>query len=193
MKSTHIAFLAALSLFFIVGCSSVSFKHPLSPTKVSEKQQHDLQGAWIFNKSVFQLEFQGDAKADIATIYRKDDKFKLETGEAYFTRLGEKDYMSIRFKYDDKQWGDYFIFRYTVVDENLVLWAPNAEKFKELVRENTIFGEINETETDTDIIVSSGSETLTNLFKLEGKIKYDYEDPLVFKHIVKSSVSNKPK
>ena len=188
MKSNSILLLFGIAMLLASGCSSVKTKHPLSNNPKAIDQE-EFEGAWLADDQIFHVKFASNGVAKVAGVEWGSNDFHIVHGEMIVTEGEEHNFLSIRFQEEGKWMDDYFFLPYTFTDQDdLILWAPDADAFKDLIEKKKLQGVVEKGKYSTNITITNAP---TSLFKIinnpEDMKLFEYREPIVLRKIIKET------
>ncbi len=173
-------FVAGLCVLFMAGCSSVTMTNPFPETKLTEKEQGQLEGAWRLDEQVVQVAFTSNGVPWLASVEWKDDDFVLEKTRLYFTKSNDALYVCMP---SDADATNEFFFAEVNPDGNKALvWIPDADFFAGLVKNGTLKGKVEEDKHSKSITLDNAAAEILELISTN-RAAFDYKNPLLFQKL----------
>ena len=187
MKNFSAATMIALSACVIslsIGCSSVTIKDPLSENP-EPIDQEKLEGTWVLNDEVFHVKFGSNGVAQIAGVEWESNQFHIVHAEVIVTKGDKHNFLSVRRQEDGRWMGDYYFLSYMFAENgDLVAWVPNANVFKNLIKEKELQGVITEGKYSTSVSITNSPLKLLKLINDPENLKlFEYTEPTIIRKI----------
>ena len=153
--STHTRWLAILAVF-AAGCSSVKTEHPVSADPEA-LDRNRLEGVWIVEDEIVHLRFGDDNVGRLAAIDWDGGQFRVRRCEFIVARAGEGRYVSLR----EEGEAHYDLLAYEFAENGeIVVYREPTDAFARAIDEGRLRGEVHRKEEDTEVVVSSPSDSL---------------------------------
>jgi len=172
-------------LFLLValcGCEAVYSKHPvgLEPVQISPEMADKLEGIWAYHGPGAVTVRVADAEngiLEIAWVEPGMDGLELRSAEVHLREANGWTFASVTGEDAPEDlkhmWGRIEGKR----DRMIIVWAPDVDKFKELVKEGELPGEVDE---GGDVVLGELEDEHYDIITDEDSVVLDWEDPLVF-------------
>ncbi len=182
--------LVLLSIFIIaltLSCSSVTIRYPISnsPDPIDEEK---FEGIWLVDDDeVIHVKFDSNGIARIAGLEWENNQFTLMHGEMIVSAGDEQNFLSVRFKEDEKWMNDYYFLIYKFTEKgDLVLWLPEVDAFEEAIMKKELQGIVVKEQYSTSITITSTSEKLLNFISdTSNQNLFEYREPIVLYKITR--------
>ncbi len=174
----------------LCGCAPVYTSKPIGEKpKNLIHEVAEWEGTWINSKGeAFQVKVKDPANGVLQTvgIEEKENKPTLKEYKIHLRESGKWCFASIKLdeftgekitdeKFKDKEF--YFWARISKEDRQVIFWAPDADKFKELVKNGNLPGKIEGNETYLGDLEPKHMELITSS---SNGVLLDWENPAVF-------------
>lgn len=130
-------------LLVTFGCNPVTSRHPVG-TEPLQLEAPEWEGTWSNPEGSLEVRIV-DAKAgqlEAAWIELEEDGFELETLEVHLLRGGGALFASVRENPTEDP--DYLIALIDKEENQILIWWPDGDKFKRLVEDGQLPGEVSE-------------------------------------------------
>lgn len=152
--------LTLLLALFLSGCEVIFTNAPAG--KISTDKA--LIGSWIAQekgKEVMTLKFDKGAGEEIrVSLLPADHDERNPLFTANIVTIANRSYLVLNPTNEDRDKG-FLIARYEITGEELATWIPNEERFKTLIQQKRISGEVR----SMGAMVSDSPENLAKLFE----------------------------
>jgi len=174
---------AALAMLMIASCSSVSMNKPL-PNNTTEEEREGFEGVWSTKEGQCSVKFDSKGLGHVAGLKWDAEKevFKAEDSVFILTQLDSEFYLSAYQSEGAK--GTLVLAKCALVEGDLLIWAPDVGRFKELVKQGELVGEISHNDHSSDVLVKSTPQELAEILK-KSKNLFHYKAPNIFTNISK--------
>jgi hypothetical protein len=177
----------ALTLLFIAlltGCSSVKMKEPFPMSQLSEKECQQLEGTWHVDDEVVQVAFTSNGVAQLAWMEWENETFQLKSVPVNITKKNETLYISLRIEDEKADSGSpgYVFFELKPSVKQLILWPPNVDFFKTLVKSGKLDGSVTADKYSDTVFLNGPAVDILELITTNAAA-FDYKDPAVFQRV----------
>lgn len=179
---------SVLPVFALIagGCSSVATDLPLPRTEASHLEA-EIEGTWIGEDSVYDVEFVEQGFALVASRDRNDADSGVEDGELTLSTKNDRSFISVRCR-EDGEWSESFLL-YEVGfgagdTDYLLVWVPEEDRFEEAIENGLLKGT-----TDDGVTITSRPGDLLDLLADESVSYFDYRNPLIFRRLPEGRTS----
>jgi hypothetical protein len=175
------AIFCCLFAVLLCGCSVIHSQEPVGLTpKDLSKEIDDWEGCWSCDDETFNV-FVMDATNGFIRVMgfeREDDKIEKKSLDIYIREAGGWSFASMKDEEDDEVyvWG-----RAKMEDGVFVAWAPDCEKFTQLIAEGTLPGTTN----GSDGVLGSLSTNHYDIITDSDSVLFEWDEPIIFWKISK--------
>lgn len=165
--------LVAVSVLSLAGCSTVSLPKPMGET-VASVEPEQWEGTWLTSTMDTSISIKvTDAKKGILKAAWLDD-MKMETLEFYLLESGEWMFGNVK---DEENSSRFLWGRLKKEDSQIIVWFPDVEKIKDLVKAGSLPGTVGE---DGDVALGDLKAEHVKLITSDDQgILFEWEEPLV--------------
>jgi hypothetical protein len=175
MTWTRIVMLVMVTAF--VGCDSVTSSHPVGE-KAALIDVADWEGQWCFPQQsdgalVIEVTNHQQARLKLTTV--TDDGKAIPASTGFLRSVGADSFLSI-----STNGMDYFWFRVENRQDSIVVWLPDASKFRQLVKAGALPGR------STDGVVKLqklSSQHIALITSEEEGVLFDWKNPWVLHRV----------
>lgn len=163
-----------LLVMFASGCTAVVSKRQVGE-KAASLKANDWEGVWITSDGTAKVKVV-DANKGLLKVFWLDDeqgKTEMKTADVELRQSGDWLFANTK---DEKGRG-YVWGRIKNEDRQIILWIPDAEKFKQLVEGGTFHGKI---ENDGLILEELTSQDVNLITSGKQGILFQWDKPVVF-------------
>ena len=181
MKNRLHQLIALLTLAFN-GCSAVYITRPIGETTV-KVEAHDWAGTWIHKEGVVITKVEDSEKGILtaAWIETAAEGFKLETAKGHIRTWGEWMFGTVKAN-DDESKPNYVWGMIEKDDRQAIIWVPDIEKFKKLIKEGKLPGSV---EGEDVFLGDLKPEHIELIAARDKQMLFDWRKPLVFIRVSK--------
>lgn len=132
-----------ISVFiFLAGCESVLTTKPMGETVV-QLNPEEWQGTWLHHEAMITTTIldKDNGILQASWIERRRDGSHLETAKGSVRATGDKMFFVTR---DENQKELFHWARVKKGDNYLIMWSPNVEQFKVLIKDRKLPGKVTE-------------------------------------------------
>ncbi len=172
---------AALVLCFVIGCSTVTSVNPIGRPLETDLSA-ELTGTWMGAEgNQLQIQCDSSGKLTYAVTEWKEDQnnFVLETGDGVLKSIGEQVFFNyIENRESERPTYSFLLLR--AMDGQLVIWLPDVDRFRTLVEEQVLTGDLEEESQATNVVLTGTSEEIAEAFEtLDLAQLFDWSEPAV--------------
>ena len=182
---------AALLLYLNTGCSVVTVPEPIGD-EVTELDPSEWEGIWEDNSGIifgiddpviFQARVPDPASGEIelaALVENDDDELVPRFVTVTIRGVAQADWEFASYTVEGAQ-GQFLWGRIVRMDDYVLVWAPDADKFKELVEQGRLRGTIDN--DDNVNLETPTSEELASIAEEEWGMLFFWDEPLIYRRI----------
>ncbi len=177
---------AVLAALLAAGCSSVCTPQPLGAAPYPVDR--GIEGTWRVGDSLLAVRFASNGVARIAGLEWKDDRFRVREGEAVVAEGKTRRFLSVRFR-EDGTWPErYGLLQYAPAGPGeLVLWAPDPERFRAAVTSGLLEGFVEKTNRFLRVTLTHAPDALLAFIdRPDAPPLFQYEKPMVLRAVAGS-------
>ena len=171
---------AVILALALSACSPVLVRDPIGEAPYPV-QREEWEGEWIHEDglAIIRVADEGEGTLLISGVEEKDDALRLETLKVTFRRSGEWIFASMRDESASKKENEYVWGRVRKVDDLILVWLPDADKFKRLIEEGILPGETDDGVLLTDLkkahyeIITSGAQG----------VLFEWDEPMILRRV----------
>jgi hypothetical protein len=170
--------LVACVAILFCGCSAVYSSRPIGdkPMNIQSKQD-EWEGTWTHKDGAMTIKVVDGSNGVLKVGWVKDDHgdLKCETADVYLLDSGGWTFASIRDQ-DETNKNRYIWARIKKEERSAILWGPDVNKFKALVRAGKIPGAVDGSDVVLGNLASNHLEVITS--ETNGVLFY-WDEPFV--------------
>jgi len=170
LYSTNLLTLVFIA-FLLSGCNTVTSTHPVGQTPLEIKPE-EWEQTWVHTDGAITLEVLDGEKGLLRVAWIEEEQ--LKSGDIYLHSSG--DWFFASFKEDQA----YLWFRIVKEENQILFWIPSFEKFKSLVEEGVLPGEIKNSNV---LLGELGPQHLDIIKSEEHGVLFHWDEPLVFSRV----------
>ena len=129
-------------IIFLAGCESVLTTQPMGETVV-QLNPEQWQGTWLHHEFIVTTTVldKDNGLLQASWIERREDGIHMEVAKGTVRATGDKTFFVTR---DENQKELFHWARVKKGDNSLIMWSPNVEQFKILIKNGKLPGEVTE-------------------------------------------------
>lgn len=171
----------ALALLLGAGCDYVVSSKPVgeSPLVLEESE---WKGTWLHGDGPLTVRIAEaqEGRLEVAWIEEKDDALVLESVSAQLRTSGDWIFASFTGIDDELDKEGYLWGRLERDEDRLLLWWPRPERFRRLVEEGLLPGEVD----DGDVVLGElGEQHLAIIGSEEHGVLFAWDEPMTFQRL----------
>ena len=173
LKIISILLLAMLG----TSCSTVTIPKPL-PDNIPNENKKQFAGQWMSKEGAISINFDSKGVGKAASLEWSDNKgeFFAEGTSLILTSLDNEYYVSISGKGE----GDWMLMQFALIDDDLILWAPDVGRFEELIKAKKLEGDVVKSKHSSKVVLANSAENLVGILKTE-KSLFLYKSPTILR------------
>ncbi len=156
----------------LAGCTAVVMKEPFPETKLTEKEQEEIEGVWQSEESAWHIAFTTNGVPWMAWTEWEDEDFQLTKCRLHFTKHNDTRYVCMPFEPGGTN--QYFFMEFTVDDGKALLWVPDGDVFEKWIEVGTLAGA--EEDDDGLIVLKSSAKEILELISTN-RAAFNYKEP----------------
>jgi hypothetical protein len=165
----------------LAACDVVLSTHPVGLEPVAVEAE-EWEGTWVADDGAFTLRVPEGAagRVELGWIEEEGDRFVLKTSRVHLRSAGEWMFGSLE-NDEDPQNVRYLWGRLEKDEGKILFWLPGVEKFRQLVEEGLLPGEIVE---GGDVVLGQlGAEHLKLITSGEKGVLFEWEAPMILRRL----------
>jgi hypothetical protein len=170
-----------LAAIFGGGCSAVFVAHPVGE-KPHVLEIADWQGTWIGDQDPAKAMVvdPDNGRLEASVLQKENDVEALHHYKIEIRKTGDRLFGNVR---DDGKHPELYVWGLVKMSpEIVVLWIPNVETFRQMVRDKKIAGTIDDGDVRLD---SLSTEDLNALMAGKFGPAFEWESPIVFRRVAR--------
>jgi hypothetical protein len=161
-------------------CSAVLVREPIgeAPYPVQEKE---WEGEWIHEDGLIFIRVADEDEGALllAGVEEKDEVLGLETSKVTLRRSGEWVFASLRDETASAKEDEYVWARIRKADDMIIVWLPDADKFKGLIEEGILPGE-----TGDGILLKDLKKEHYEIITSEAQgVLFEWDEPMILRRL----------
>ncbi len=162
----------------LAGCTAVVMKEPFPETKLTEKEQEQIEGVWQLDESVLNIAFTTNGIPWMAWTEWEDEDFQLTKCRLHFTKHNDTLYACM--PVEPGETNQYHFLEFTVDDGNALVWSSNVEVFEKWIEVGTLAGA--EEDEDGLIVLKSSAKEILELISTNSAA-FNYKEPTLLRKL----------
>ena len=161
-------------------CTPVLVREPIGETPYPVRSE-EWEGEWIQEDGlmIIRVADEGEGTLLVAGVEEKDDALRLETLKVTLRQSGGWVFASLRDETASPKEDEYVWGRVRKDDDLIVVWLPDADKFKRLIEEGILPGETGDGVLLTDL-KKEHYEIITS--EAQG-VLFEWDEPMILRRV----------
>jgi hypothetical protein len=161
-------------------CSTVLVREPIGEAPYPV-QREEWEGEWIQEDglTIIHVADEGEGTLLIAGVEEKDGALRLETLEVTLRQSGGWVFASMRDESASGKADEYVWARVRKTDNLIVVWLPDADKFRQLIEEGILPGE-----TGDGILLKDLKKEHYEIITSEAQgVLFEWDEPMILRRV----------
>ena len=161
-------------------CSAVLVREPIGEAPYPV-QREEWEGEWIQEDglTIIRVTDEGEGTLLIAGVEEDDDALRLETLKVTLRQSGGWVFASLRDETASGKEDEYVWGRVRKDDNLIVVWLPDADKFKRLIEEGILPGE-----TGDGILLTDLKKEHYEIITSEAQgVLFEWDEPMILRRV----------
>ena len=161
-------------------CTPVLVREPIGETPYPVRSE-EWEGEWIHEDGlmIIRVADEGQGTLLVAGVEEKEGALRLETLKVTLRQSGEWVFASVRDETASAKEDEYVWARVRKDGSMIVVWLPDADKFKRLIEEGTLPGE-----TGGSIILKDLKKEHYEIITSEAQgVLFEWDEPMILRRV----------